>query len=543
MSVAFNSLSDKAWKRLVNEGATKAGAAGFLGNVFAESGMQSAICEYLCIQRLRENGKNYTQETYYKAIDSGKISKAEFLNPLPNKVYGFGWCQWTSTGRKSGLYDRTVAVGKSIADEDVQIDYAFYDLKNIYQSVWKVLTTTNSVKVASDAVLKDFESPNNWSSLSSERNGYSQEYYNHYTTTATTTKGSDVMAEFEITGGNYISNSGSDENGRATGGKAGDQTGNEWTIRGWYNRPWNCVLRYPDTTVANKISELAIKAARNDKIGYNQNNRTSYWLLLRSAGYDPSKITTACDADCSAGVIANVKAVGYLLGIPKLQNIWATYTGNMRQAFYEAGFQILSGNKFLTSPDYLLPGDILLNDVHHTATCVSRGSKAAATSSSNTTQTSSTTINTTSGKWTGVVQADTKVRTWAGEEYKEVSFSPVKKGAEIEVQYSLKAVNGSEWYYFKASNNLYAFIPASAVEAKIQASGGKQYRVQVGAFSKSSGAEVMVAQLEEKGFEGMVIKSGNLYMAQAGMFNDLANAEKLRRKLETAGFEVAVIPL
>lgn len=40
-----------------------------------------------------------------------------------------------------------------------------------------------------------------------------------------------------------ISNSGSDEHGNYKGGQAGDQTGREWYIRDWYNRPWNCVLR------------------------------------------------------------------------------------------------------------------------------------------------------------------------------------------------------------------------------------------------------------------------------------------------------------
>ena len=52
------------------------------------------------------------------------------------------------------------------------------------------------------------------------------------------------------TGTHYISNSGSDENGAYSGGQAGDQTGKEWRMRDWYNRPWTCVLRYPDQKVA-----------------------------------------------------------------------------------------------------------------------------------------------------------------------------------------------------------------------------------------------------------------------------------------------------
>ena len=167
-----------------------------------------------------------------------------------------------------------------------------------------------------------------------------------------------------------------DENGGIHGGAAGDQTGKEWQLRSWYNRPWSCVLRHPDEKVREKIAELATKAAKNDKIGYDQYQRDTYWQQLQKVGYDPSKITTACEADCSAGVIANVKAVGYLLGLSKLKNLNASYTGNMRSGFKAAGFTVLTASKYLTSPDYLLPGDILLNDSHHTATNITKGSKA-----------------------------------------------------------------------------------------------------------------------------------------------------------------------
>ena len=173
----------------------------------------------------------------------------------------------------------------------------------------------------------------------------------------------------------YISNSGSDENGNYTGGQAGDQTGKEWQMRSWYNRPWSCVLRYPDQKVALKLTQLSIDAALNDKIGYDQSQNRTYLAQLKSVGWEPSKITGACEADCSAGVCANVTAAGYLLGIPALQTHTGTYTGNMRSALTKAGFQLLAESKYLTSGDYLLPGDILLNDGHHTATNVTIGKK------------------------------------------------------------------------------------------------------------------------------------------------------------------------
>ena len=180
-----------------------------------------------------------------------------------------------------------------------------------------------------------------------------------------------------------ISNSGHDENSRYSGGRAGDQTGTEWALIPWYSRPWKCVLRHPNSVVRAKIAELGIKAAKNDLIGYDQGQRDTYWQHLKASNYDPSQITIACEADCSAGVIANVKAVGYLLNIDSLKNLKATYTGDMRSAFRSAGFTILTDKKYLSGPDYLLAGDVLLNDGLHTATNIADGAKTGGNSNTN----------------------------------------------------------------------------------------------------------------------------------------------------------------
>lgn len=172
-----------------------------------------------------------------------------------------------------------------------------------------------------------------------------------------------------------LSNSGGDERGNIVGGKAGDQTGTEWWIIPWYSRPWNCVLRHPNEKVRKKIADLARKAANNDHIGYNQYNRDSYYNELKKVNYNPSKITKDCDADCSAGVIANIKAAGHLLDIKNLQTVACTYTGNMREALSDVGFKVLTDSKYLTSDNYLLEGDILLNDECHVATNLTNGYK------------------------------------------------------------------------------------------------------------------------------------------------------------------------
>ena len=176
------------------------------------------------------------------------------------------------------------------------------------------------------------------------------------------------------TGKHYIANSGHDENNKYHGGKAGDQTGHEAELKGWYSRPWTVVLRWPDPAVGLLIAQLGIAMCLNDKIGYDQYKRKSYWTQLEKAGYDPSKITTPCEEDCTAGVTANCKAAGYLLGIKALQGLpMDTYSGNMKSRFVRAGFLALTDKKYLTSSSYLLPGDVLLYESHHGATNITYG--------------------------------------------------------------------------------------------------------------------------------------------------------------------------
>jgi len=45
-------------------------------------------------------------------------------------------------------------------------------------------------------------------------------------------------------GNGQVVNAGGNENGGVTGGKTGDQTGREIRVIGYYNHPWQCVLRY-----------------------------------------------------------------------------------------------------------------------------------------------------------------------------------------------------------------------------------------------------------------------------------------------------------
>ena len=115
--------AEKIWKYLTGNGLTPYGAAGLMGNLKAESGLIANRVEVLCLKRLKENGKTYTDETYTAGVDSGQISRSEFFNPIPGKQYGYGLAQWTVARRKAGLYDLCKKRSVSIGDLETQLDW------------------------------------------------------------------------------------------------------------------------------------------------------------------------------------------------------------------------------------------------------------------------------------------------------------------------------------------------------------------------------------------------------------------------------------
>ena len=164
-----------------------------------------------------------------------------------------------------------------------------------------------------------------------------------------------------------VSNCGSDENGGASGGAAGDQTGGEYAVKPWYNYGIEYVLRYKDSSAAMTIAQLAVSGANNDMVGYDQGERHTYWEQLERVNYNPSAISTPCEADCSASTCANVKAAGFVLNNEELKAIdeWG-WTGSMRGDFESHGWQVLSGSEYTDDPGNLQPGDVLLNEEKHT---------------------------------------------------------------------------------------------------------------------------------------------------------------------------------
>jgi len=124
------------------------GVCGLMGNIESESNFRSTNMQNSYESRLQMNDATYTQ-----AVDDGKY--ADFAI---DRV-GYGLCQWTSSGRKAALLAFAKEKGKSIGDEDMQIDFILYELSVSYKKVLEVLKNAGSVKEASDYVCTKYERP------------------------------------------------------------------------------------------------------------------------------------------------------------------------------------------------------------------------------------------------------------------------------------------------------------------------------------------------------------------------------------------------
>lgn len=165
----------------------------------------------------------------------------------------------------------------------------------------------------------------------------------------------------------------SDENRKAYGGKAGDQTGREVSTQDWYlhEKGWR-VFRAKEATVAEAIAHAMEAACANKHIGYDQHQRDTLYTEAARFGYDPARVTKDVETDCSALVRVCCAYAG-ILGLPS-----DFRTGNMPANLKGTGaFVELAETRYTDKPDYLMRGDILVTKTNgHTVVVLSNGPKA-----------------------------------------------------------------------------------------------------------------------------------------------------------------------
>ena len=165
-----------------------------------------------------------------------------------------------------------------------------------------------------------------------------------------------------------------DENGKTHGGKAGDQNGKEVSTQAWYRhkKGWR-VLRCKNADKAEKIARAMQAACDNANIGYDQYQRLSLYNFAKRVDFDPTRIKTPCETDCSALVRVCLAYAGITV-----KNF---RTPNEASILLRSGeFIELKESRYTDQSGYLRRGDILVTRTQgHTVVVLSNGSKVETT--------------------------------------------------------------------------------------------------------------------------------------------------------------------
>ena len=170
MALKGTTTEEKIWNFLKDDGLNDFGAAGLMGNLYAESALRPTN-----LQNTYEKSLGMTDAEYTAAVDNG--SYCNFVKDCA----GYGLAQWTYWSRKQNLLDFAKSAGKSIGDLEMQLSFLMKELKSGYASVLQTLKTATTILAASNAVLLKFERPaNQGTSVQNARASYGQKYYDQF---------------------------------------------------------------------------------------------------------------------------------------------------------------------------------------------------------------------------------------------------------------------------------------------------------------------------------------------------------------------------
>ena len=161
---------ERIWNYLTAAGLNACGAAGLMGNLYAESGLIPTN-----LQNTYEKKLGYTDAAYTTAVDSGAYTN------FAKDSAGYGLAQWTYHTRKAALLAFAKAAGKSVGNLETQLAFLVHELGSSFPAVLSTLKTAKTVRAVSDIVLLKFERPaNQGEAVKLKRVQYGQVYYDKF---------------------------------------------------------------------------------------------------------------------------------------------------------------------------------------------------------------------------------------------------------------------------------------------------------------------------------------------------------------------------
>ena len=154
------------------------------------------------------------------------------------------------------------------------------------------------------------------------------------------------------------------ENGKATGGKKGDQTKKEVKVAPYYEFGQTWVIRFRSTSRGKKAGKAAKLLAQNDNVGYAQDDRVSLYNECERINWDIDRINEIrkCNCDCSLLIVC---AINFAYGKAKLPSSHTTYSLPSICTKYKTNFKrvdkVLKTKKFKKGDMVGKSGHVIIN--------------------------------------------------------------------------------------------------------------------------------------------------------------------------------------
>ena len=427
------------------KGFTAAGIFGMLGNIRDESGGNPRN-----LQNSYEKKLGYTDDSYTEAVDAGTYKN------FVHDAAGYGLAQWTYSTRKENLLKFARNQGDSIGDFDMQLAFMYQELRG-YKTLFAILTTTDSIREASDAFMTQYEKPADQSEKAKRRRA---SYGEEICAMLTGVENPDSMVQItEAEARQRVISIAVSWYGKK------EADGSHRSIIDLYNGHTPLArgykVKYTDAWCATYGSAVAIAAGYADIIptecgcgqmiaAFRAMNR---WVENDAYIPSPGDYIFYDWDDTGAGDCTGwPEHVGIVVSV--FGDVIKVIEGNKDDA---VGYREIKVNgRYIRG--YGVP-DYGAKVVSKTPENVTKPPQNVITSPENVSEPAKTGALCMTPQWVGVVTADTlNVRTWAGEEYSNIkSWPKLAEGNMVEVCDSIKAADGSTWYYIRIDGRIYGF--------------------------------------------------------------------------------------
>lgn len=420
------------------KGFTAAGIFGMLGNIRDESGGNPRN-----LQNSYEKKLGYTDDSYTEAVDAGTYKN------FVHDAAGYGLAQWTYSTRKENLLKFARNQGDSIGDFDMQLAFMYQELRG-YKTLFAILTTTDSIREASDAFMTQYEKPADQSEKAKRRRA---SYGEEICAMLTGVENPDSMVQItEAEARQRVISIAVSWYGKK------EADGSHRSIIDLYNGHTPLArgykVKYTDAWCATYGSAVAIAAGYTDIIptecgcgqmiaAFQAMNR---WVENDAYIPSPGDYIFYDWDDTGAGDCTG----------------WPEHVGIVISVFGDV-IKVIEGNK----DDAVGYREIKVNGRYirgygvpdYGAKTVIKKPESVTGKPENVTESTGNGSLCMTPKWVGVVTADIlNVRAWAGEEYPDIkSWPKLAEGNTVEVCDSIKAADGSTWYYIRIDGRIYGF--------------------------------------------------------------------------------------